>query len=209
MNKTDFLNGLEYALEKMPNHALIPSIKRGYNRVNAHYLSKVLLDIEDAKAQTSIAIVTTKKVDNSTIISTVDEVYNSISKIISTLFSERAKMSNKFHDCLDDNERARVSMKISNIQSEIKKQLDRRDHYRKTGQLSEDHHSEKYEVPNDPIKLIGKRNSLRSSISRLKKQLLMLAASPEDHPGRKKIKEKEEQLREKEIHLMHVQKAIK
>jgi hypothetical protein len=118
----------------------------------------------------------------------------------------RAELSNKFHLCISDNERKRVSQSILALNDEIKDLHDRISLYYNNKQIFEiAKEASKYDIPTDPIELYKRRRSLMTSISRYKKKLTGMlnqnAASDE-------IQYKEKQLREKKIELSYVNAKI-
>lgn len=126
----------------------------------------------------------------------------------SNLFVDRRKLSNQFHSCINTRERAAVSEKIQVIQHRIEEVRLRIAQYKEYGRVPEP--DEKYPVPGNPFQLLALQGSLRSSISRKKKEIEHLgreiAQNDAAAPG--KLEKAEAKLKDLRIHLQHVQKAI-
>ena len=82
-------------------------------------------------------------------------------------------------------------------------------YYKKHGALPPEEVNEKYPVPKSPAEQIKKQLSLRASISRLKKKISDITNLPETAPDKKKLPAMSEKLKEYQIHLSHVESAIK
>lgn len=189
MTKEDYSAGLEFLKLKKPDHPLMASLEKGYTPINCKYLNYALNSIpettEEKRKEKPVQLIL-------------------IEKERRQLFGERAKLSNKFHDCSADTERARISDQIQIVQRKIEAFNKQIRHYNRTGKLPE----EDNEFPEDPIELMKKRDSFRSSISYFKRELEQLYVLPQNHPEREKIDYKEEKLRELKLKLDRVQRII-
>jgi hypothetical protein len=189
MTKEDYFAGLEFLKLKKPDYALLASLEKGYSAINCKYLNFALNSIpetaEENRKEKPLQLIL-------------------IEKERSKLFGERAKLSNKFHDCSADTERARISDQVQIVQRKIEAFNLQIRHYNRTGKLPE----EQNEFPEDPIELMKKRDSLRSSISYFKRELEQLYVLPQNHPEREKIESREEKLRELKMKLDRVQRII-
>lgn len=192
MNKQDYTAGLELLKTKDPLNSMIDIISRGFTRINMLYLAAELKNLpKDDKSEDD-------KPDYSS-----DPNHKKICRNISTLYGARARLSNLFHDCEDDNQRANLSSEIQGLQEQIIKQRRAKDFYEKH-QRHIDPEMTHYEIPQDPVELIKKRNSLRSAISRHKAHIEQ-ASALKDH---KKVDQINRKLIEKQTHLSYVVKAI-
>lgn len=80
------------------------------------------------------------------------------------LYSRRAVLSNKFHDCTSDAERRQISIAIGSIQTDIIRYRRLLDEYHTTGRLPKA--PVKDIIPSDGSARLRKVYSLRTSISR-------------------------------------------
>ena len=137
-----------------------------------------------------------------------DDVLTRLRVNQSDLFTERRRLSNTFHDCDTDGERAVVSRNIQKVQRQIEfvmRQIaDYKEHGRIPGQ------DEKYPVPDDPFALVSLRNSLRASISRKSKEIRLLGedVANEVPVAAEKLQRAETKFSELQNHLTRVQKAV-
>lgn len=81
-----------------------------------------------------------------------------------TLYSRRAVLSNKFHDCTNQKERAEVSIAIGSLQTEIIENKKHLEHYATTGKLPK--RPEKLVMPFSGERKRMKLHSVRTSICR-------------------------------------------
>ncbi len=84
----------------------------------------------------------------------------------STLYSRRAVLSNKFHQCTTKKERAEVSHAIGSLQTEIIDNRKKLDYYAETGKLPKI--PERLVLPASGERKRMKLHSVRTSISRYK-----------------------------------------
>lgn len=119
----------------------------------------------------------------------------------SDLFTIRRRLSNSFHDCQNDRQRASVSDQVQEVQRQIDRLFAKIDAYKSLG-LDPGKRDEKYPIPEHPGDRVQLQYSLRSSISRKRGQIKDLADQPE------KLEKAEAKLRELQNHLKHVEKAI-
>lgn len=137
-----------------------------------------------------------------------DETLRRLRMDQSTLFADRRKLSNSFHDCANDRQRAGVSEKIQVVQHRIEEVRELIRHYKQYGSVPEP--DEKYPVPEDSFKLLATLHSLRASISRKKKEIEHLGreVAENDPAAPAKLEKAEAKLKDLRTHLEHVKKAI-
>lgn len=125
----------------------------------------------------------------------------------STLFGERRKLSNIFHECFTDRQRADVSKRIQVVQLQIEHVRGCIDHFKSTGQMPVQ--DERYPIPKDPFELLALERSLMSSLSRKSNQIRQLGLDLiENVTGAEdRLKKAEKKYSELQKHLEHVRKA--
>lgn len=117
---------------------------------------------------------------------------------------QKSKLSNALHLCSTNDERARVSKSILEVDEKIITLLKQKEAYLQ-GKTLPKVESDKYPVPDNIVDLLAKRNSLRSCISRAKKDLQTMLRTGEDP---QKIRDKEDYLHHSKIHLSYVESAV-
>lgn len=167
---------------------------------------RVLIDIELRKFAATEPPVSAPATENPD--DPEDEYLKNLRRQQSDLFGDRAKLSNQFHGCASDSQRARVSEEIQVVQKKIEFVRRQIKDY-KAGIAPES--DEKYPVPKDATRLLLLRQSLRSSISRKSKEIRELGGQcANDVPGADKALQKcEAKMRDLQNHLNRVEKAIK
>jgi len=149
-----------------PDNKWLPLLDRGHSVSNEIYLRKAL---EDAQLDMSTPI-------PEKIISPGDKkIPAKLSAKLNKLYSSRCQLSNQYHILSTINARAKNNDKIMKIQAEMAGIWKQIDFYRATGKLITEYEDD-YGLPNDKWALSAKIRSLRSSISRLKKQIKELPA---------------------------------
>lgn len=124
------------------------------------------------------------------------------------LFSERAALSNRFHGCSTNSERAAISEDIQVVQRNIERLAGWIRQYKVHGTLP-DEVERKYYVPKDGLELSKKRNSLRVMISRKKKELETLRKGDLSHPATaRKVEVEETKFDDLKAQLATIEKAI-
>lgn len=182
MSREDYLAGVELLALRKPDHPLLSVVRTGHNRLNELYLERALKDVITPKA-------------DETEIPGADPVLVNLLKEKRTLYATRAKLSNSFHDCSSDESRANVSSSIQRIQRAIEAKNAQLNYYQQHGKLPEGNQVD-IDVPDDPIALMNRLLSVRSSISYNQRRIRILAALTQDNPERKKIPTLESNLKE-------------
>jgi len=188
MTEAEYSVGLEIVQEQHPDYPLLRQLEGGYSKTNAVYLRYALKSL------------------NAPVIDANDAVLKKLNKEKSTLFGQRAKLSNGFHECDSDRERANLSNQIQVVQREIGDKIKVIEHFEKTGELPKP--TLKYDIPADRYELAKKLASLRASISRYRRKIEDLAVQTDEH-SRAKVVEINAKLQDKLQHKSHVEKALK
>lgn len=196
-----------------PGHILLRILSMGETASNGLILDGELKKIPRATAApAAMGAATTRQVpeieQEETPDDTDDEVLTRLRMQQSDLFCERRKLSNTFHDCANDAQRAKVSKEIQGVQRRIEWVRKQIADYKAYGYVPGQ--DEKYPVPDDPFVLVSLRNSLRASISRKTKEVRLLGADVADEvPGAaEKLQKAETKLTELQNHLTRVQKTV-
>lgn len=194
MTEIEYQAGLEMIKTYSPEHPLLPTLLIGQSPINNLYMKSVLGGL-DTKIPDDI------KSDG------VDVVVQNMHRERGQLYGQRAKMSNKLHDCKSNGDRAIVSDEIQMIQAQIIEINARIHRYTLTGEVVT---PSKDNLPEEPFELFKIRENLRKNIPRIEKSLEQIFTWPDNKPGKqKKIEEKERKLQELKILKKHVERIIK
>lgn len=200
LENPDYFAKVEYLSDTWPECPLLPKLKSGNNALNCIYLVQQLEKAEAIKAQKEV-----ERQEKKSAKKKKDDPAYMLEMELRHLKSSRGELANKFQIAASDNQRAFISKGIQKLTNDIIDLLNRMDAYRKYEELPEVVHSEKYPVPSDPVEMYQKRNSLRTMVSRLEKEVKRLFTR---NPNDPKLPKKETKLRELKIHLQFVQNGI-
>lgn len=99
---------------------------------------------------------------------------------LNDLYIQRAKSSNKLHDCITDKQRADVVQEIIFIQGRIKTYMHTKDFFQLHGKMPEIEEDDKFVIPDNPIELMKKKENLTRSIQRARANLRYLEKEGKD-----------------------------
>lgn len=196
LSNEDFIAKYEYLKARDPYHKILPKLKIGNTVLNSIYLMNAIRDLPaPKKSETPVRS---------------DEV--SISQVAKDLQIEqrflrqsRAELSNSFQGCTTNAERARISKQIIKINGQLKTILDRLQAYQRSEAIPELPKSDKYPVPDTEIGCYKKLHTLRTTITKIEKELEILLKQGND-PA--KVVARETKLRELKIHRQYVTREI-
>jgi hypothetical protein len=192
MTHSEYTAGVEILKSKAPEHPLLSTLQTEYSKLNELYLVQALKSIDF-----------TINPDNKE-----DLQLKNLFQQKSRLAGRRAILSNSFHDCKSDFERAKVSEEIQQIQFQISGINKKIREYEETGELISDSRLEN--LPEDLFELYKIKENARKNIPRLEKAIEDLYQLPENAPNRTaKIEEKETKLTGLKILKSYVEKLIK
>lgn len=134
----------------------------------------------------------------------LDPVVKELWSLKGQLFRERAKHSNRFHDCTSDDQRRSISDAILRIWERIQDTDRKINYYLDHGRLPEG--EERFPLPDDPAGIMKKLLSIRSLISQEQVKLRKLAELPDDDPQKRtKIEESQARLVELKLYRGHAE----
>ena len=183
-----------------PSEPLLNVLEKGYSKINEVYLKQALRRLEIMPEMAPEPEKGNGKNDAYGIM---------LQKEKKTLYGRRARLSNQFHDCSSDQDRAVVSEQIQDIQKLIEDVRKKIAYFEKHGEPAPEERSHvDADLPTNPIQLMNKLNSVRSAISYAKRQITKYASKLPDPKAQKMIDQNEERLRKLEIEKINVEKAI-
>lgn len=191
MTHSDYNAGLELLKAKKPDHPLLKVLEKGMSTLNSLYLTQALKDIDMVITQDAPGGL---------------EVKNLFRKK-THLVGQRAILSNSFHNCKSDQERADVSEEIQLIQHQIVGINQKLRQYEETGEIPST--SKLDNLPEDLYQLFRMKENARKNIPRLEQAIEELYQLPESPKNAQRIQEKEEKLKELKLLKTHVEKLIK
>lgn len=202
MTESDYWSKVEYLQDKDPLNPLLAKLRSGYNLLHAMY---VINEIKAIPVKVKPAPVERKVAQNA---ATTMEIE------LRHLRASRDELSNAFHSCVTDGERARISDAITERTDRIKEIISRLDVYQENKEVAELPKNDKYPVPDNDLDMYKLNHNLRTYITRCSKNLdelhqRMAVAKPVDAARLKtKIEDQETRLRELKIHKQYVQQSI-
>lgn len=120
----------------------------------------------------------------------------SLEKKLRGLYQQRAKTSQSFHDCNSNESRALVCDQIEIINTQIKEAVANIEYFKIHGRLKLAETPVEFALPDNDTQLAKRQRQIRSNILKVENRLSFLMDLPTKDRRRKKIPEKETQLRE-------------
>lgn len=199
-----------------PGEPLLKALRSGYTAINVVYMRAALKRIS-ASTHTGSFQVTTGSETKAVVVTMkpqpgkkADETLRKLWADRQHLFGDLNKASNHFHKCKNDAERKENSQRIKGIWDEIIAVKERIAHYEEFGSLPEPKSVEKFPLPDDPVSLVKKLNSIRALISQEQKKLRELFELNDNHPDKaQRIKESEERRAHLILYKEHAENKIK
>lgn len=171
MTKEAYIEAVQYIERNNPGEALLPVLRKGHSSANEMYLRVALKrcpeDVPDLKDRTPYA----------------DDVLRGLWRDRTRLFGEMNKQSNRFHECKTDEQRAENSRRVLAWWSDILAAKAKIEWYEAHGELPPVA-DDSDDLPDNPVALGKKLNSLRARASQVKKKLVDLAGLDPGTPGR-------------------------
>lgn len=199
MSAQQYQEAVERIEKRNPDEILLPTLRSGYCRINEVYLRA---------AMRRLSTVSMEKIPHPREQKYADANLRDLWRERTELFGQMNKLSNHFHDCKSDDERAANSRSIRVIWGKILEVKDRIEYYEQHGELPAPADEERFPIPDDLVEIVKKQLSLRAQISQRKRQLDGLAGLHESDPERAKIADIEAKLAELKLYLGHLGKAI-
>lgn len=195
MIELEYTTALETLQRVEPDHNMLKVLSSGYSPINVLYLQSAMKEVSFLKAEPVTEV--------------VDDTEEQFHIEKRQLYGLRAKLSNKFHLCVTDKQRAEISIAIQRVQADIRDVNVNLRYYRKHGEPMPENTDEKYPVPDDGLELGKKLNSIRASISRYRRKVKELESQNQDDANNAELSNVRAKLDNKLKHLEYVEKAIK
>jgi len=165
MRPEDYQAGVQYLAERAPNHPLLKSLLREHKRINEMYLTRILKEIgPPAKPKVERVTVDQGKSKHDPLL---DPIYDRMRK----KYGYRAKLSNQFHDCKTDEQRAELSDDIRQVQNAIEELQKTVRYYKRHGVMPAEGEAKAEEIVESGVELMKRRNSLDNSIFYYRKKV--------------------------------------
>jgi len=185
-----------------PAEPLLRSLRAGWTKVNVIYMKSAVNRLPKVDTVPDAA---TSDEDESR---NIDPIMRELYAQKGQLFRERAKLSNRFHDCTTDEQRKINSDAIVRVWDQIQEVNTKLDYYDEHGELPAG--AERFPLPDDPAALLKKLMSLRSQVSMEQQKLRRLAELSEDDPQKRtKIEESQAKLAELKLYRGHAEQKAK
>lgn len=171
MSQDDYDANLEVLQRLIPGNALLPRLLSGYTAINARYVGRLMGENVAPAPRRTTRLITqpTTEVPNT-------PEFNALSQRKSNLYQQRAKLSNRFHDCNTVNARADVSRDIRHVQGKIKTVHQQMSHYMIHGKVP-DHMKEQERAVYTEAELMKQRQAINAKMTRLRSNLKQAATA--------------------------------
>lgn len=187
-----------------PNEPLLPTLRGGFTRLNVVYLKSALGRLTMPAKPVAAKVVAAPIEEVSP-----DEALKSLYKQQQVLRGEKAKIANEFHNCTTTEQRREVSRRILEKDATIRANEAKIAHYKAHNVLPSDDEEDEFYLPDDPIALMKKANSIASQISQTKKKLDELGALGPSDPARGEIGKYEAKLDRLKLYKGYAEQKIK
>lgn len=195
MKEAEYLDLLERIERLNPREVLLATLRGGYSRTNAIFMKSAAGRLPEESDQVDDveepAEVETRS-DDATLNGLYDEKR--------LLFGQMNRQSNVFHTCRSDEDRAENSRAVLAFWNEILQVKAKIKYYLEHGELPKEA-TETDDLPDNPVLLGKKLNSIRAQISQIQKRLEGLLERPEDDRDKARLIRDAEEQRRKKIHL--------
>lgn len=187
MTETQYTESLRNLQKEAPDHILLNVLIAGYSERNVVILRQTWKKIEAQKEQ--------KQQEPES------PALEALHRKKSQLFTERRRLSNTFHTCRTDGQRRAISEQIQAVQRDIESVM------RQIRAGQELPSEERYHVSTDPVARMKQVNSLRSSVSRKRKEIRILreAVANNEKNANERLTSALVKLADLETHLRHVE----
>lgn len=199
MTAKEYFDNLTWLEQVRPGYVLLPVIREGYTPVNILYLEHALKELA---TEPDAPVTAHEKV----IKGNDPERVKSLHVQKRQLYGERHKLSNSFHDCTTDNERAEVSDQIGRIQDQIEQVQKLLRIWQEKGTLPQEENEDPTEAD-----LLRQINRINQSITYYQQRIRVLANQPNNPNAPGQIEAYESKIRQKKIDRLRarsLQKAI-
>ena len=196
MSNEEYGIKLDFLEKRDPLNPFIDKLRKGNSAINAMYLMQEINDLPNVVAKPI------KKEE----VNSKNKAAVSMEIQLRHLRQSRNQLSNDFHLCATDSQRAAISERINELTKDIVALNDRLDNFVKTQQVPETPKSDKYPIPTDGIALFRLQGALRNRMNRAAKRISQLF---EMNPDDKRIKPLEQKFRELKIYRSYVDAEIR
>lgn len=195
MKEAEYDELLERIERENPAEPLLSTLRSGYNRVNVLFMASAVKRLPEPVEE---AYIEEEEAEGSP--APNDAVLNGLFDEKRRLFSSMYRQSNVFHTCQTDEQRAENSRAVLAIWDAILQVKARIKYYEQHGELPKAE-AEGDDLPDNPVLLGKKLNSLRAQVSQIQRRLEGLAERPDNDPEKSRLIREAEEQRRRKIHL--------
>lgn len=177
MKEAEYIEHLGRIVRQNPAEPLLPALRAGYSRANVLYIKAALRRMPTAGSDMEAEPRWQDRTHHA------DETLRALWRERTRLFGMMNKQSNAFHNCRTDDDRADNSRRVLSWWDDILAVKAKIAYYEQHGALPAEP-EEADELPDNPVQLSKRLNSLRARISQKKAQLRDLAGLDEGTPGK-------------------------
>ena len=199
MTKAEYAQYLARIRKENPDEPLLEKLRAGHSALNVIFMRSAIKRLPQVKEEEKEEVEEIEEVD-----SAMKPVLKELWARKGRLFRRRAQWSNQFHECRNDAERKKISDEIMKVWGEIQEVERKIAFVQRSGALPDE--EERFPLPDDPIALMKKLNSIRAQISQKQQKLRELAQMPNDDPSKAvKITQTEAELAELKLYRGHAE----
>lgn len=199
MKEAEYNELLERIERGNPQEPLLSTLQRGYSRVNAIFMvsaaKRLPKEVEEVEGDPNEYLEDEPEFNDEQ-----NDVLNGLYDEKRSLFRRMYKQSNVFHLCRSDEERAANSREVLAIWDAILRIKAQIAYFEEHGELPRPE-AEGDDLPDNPVLLGKKLNSLRAQISQIQKRLEALAERPDSDTDKVRLIQEAENNRRNKIHL--------
>jgi hypothetical protein len=163
---------LKIIVEYAPNHALLPTLRKGHSTMNALYIENVLGEVLTADAVPPPTLQPIVERDPSVV---KDEILNSMLGKKYSLKSQLRATSNQFHNCKTTSEAKAVSVRVNDLFDEYRALQRDINYYELYGKMPpsvlDENQASFYVMPTEKAEIEKGINTAHVTISSIKKEL--------------------------------------
>jgi hypothetical protein len=193
MTQEQYKQGFETVSLQNPSEPLLPTLQKGYSRVNALYLQAALNRLDEAPPQIEVEEEESDDREN-------DPRWNELTSHIRAAYNEVRRIHNLYFACQNQADYIRTATQMRNAWEAVQKSKAARNAY-EVGGTTEDGE----EIPDNPVQLSKMLNSLRVKRKQHQDKIIELGIAGETE----KLKAKESSLAKLKNTLATVEEKLK
>lgn len=174
MTEAQYSRYLEDVRRLTPKAPLLPTLMQGYSKINVIYMRHALSALPEEA----------EMVEETVEAPPITDTKSALWAKRQTTYAAMLRRSNDFHNCKNDQERAKLSDELGEMYQEFLR-LKRLCDSGATEDEIETAEAQEEQIPDNPIELMKYINSIRARISQRRSQILKIAETNSDDKAQK------------------------